>query len=315
MSVPKSVAPKKTGGFRKWFRIVMLALILLVGLGIGGFALVMQPGPLRLTSGGVERTYRVYVPRSYDPLTPAPLLIMFHQMYALGAQAEGMSGFNPLADREGFIVVYPDSYGSGWADRHTSNEANAEGIDDVAFTADLIEAVASHNNIDRERVVVSGMSAGGFFVQHLACHSEQVTGIAAVGALMPSALADDCPIAHPVDVLLIFGSEDRNIGAGGVDMGINLPAAETAQAWAAINGCDAEPARSDLPDSAADGTRVHEVRYSGCDGGVEVVFYDVQGGGHKWPGGSVLWQPPFFGGRASGDISASAEIWAFFSGQ
>ena len=60
-----------------------------------------------LVSSGEKREYLLYVPRSYDRSKPTPLVISMHGAGLWGASQRDISGWNDLADRKGFIVVYP----------------------------------------------------------------------------------------------------------------------------------------------------------------------------------------------------------------
>ena len=60
-----------------------------------------------LISSGVRREYLLYVPPSYDPATPAPLVITIHGFAQWPANQRDVSRWNPLADEYGFIVGYP----------------------------------------------------------------------------------------------------------------------------------------------------------------------------------------------------------------
>jgi polyhydroxybutyrate depolymerase len=67
---------------------------------------------------------------------------------------------------------------------------------------------------------------------------------------------------------------------------------------------------TDLPDAHDDGTTVRRETYTGCDAGAEVVYYEIEGGGHTWPGASA----PGGGGvgLTSREISASEIALRFF---
>ena len=65
---------------------------------------------------GRERAYHIYVPSSYEETEPTPLLLVFHMRAGTAWLMQEISGFNRLARREGFIVVYPDGYERSWAD-------------------------------------------------------------------------------------------------------------------------------------------------------------------------------------------------------
>ena len=72
-----------------------------------------------------------------------------------GTNAEGMvrfCGLNEKADKEGFIVVYPN--GTGWMNMLTWNGGNCCGyamknkVDDVGFTRSLLDDLAKVANVD-----------------------------------------------------------------------------------------------------------------------------------------------------------------------
>ena len=60
-----------------------------------------------LTSGGDQRHYRLYVPTTYQPGTPLPLVINFHGFGSNSTQEETLSGMSRKAEQAGFLVVYP----------------------------------------------------------------------------------------------------------------------------------------------------------------------------------------------------------------
>jgi|GEM_PF-3805182 len=69
-----------------------------------------------IASGGLRRTYYLHVPSTYDAGVPTPLVIALHGHFGNGRNMEGQSHFTAIADRSGFIVVYPDGIDRGWND-------------------------------------------------------------------------------------------------------------------------------------------------------------------------------------------------------
>ena len=62
-------------------------------------------------AGGSNRTYRLRIPRSYDPRQPLPLVLAFHGFKNTAADEEGSTGLSMLAESERFIVAYPQGQG------------------------------------------------------------------------------------------------------------------------------------------------------------------------------------------------------------
>ena len=52
--------------------------------------------------------------------------------------AAKLTGFNAMADREGFVAVYPEGFRRSWADGRGFTRADEKGVDDVGFVVELI---------------------------------------------------------------------------------------------------------------------------------------------------------------------------------
>src|SRR5258706_7691401 len=65
------------------------------------------PAKQTIVVSGEERYYLVYVPRSYDPSKPAPLVISMHGAKNWPASQMEISQWNRVADKHGFLVAYP----------------------------------------------------------------------------------------------------------------------------------------------------------------------------------------------------------------
>ena len=64
----------------------------------------------RLTDNGPHgsRTFAVYTPPGLDPRQSVPLVVVLHGCKQSGAEAALGTGVNAHADREGFVVLYPE---------------------------------------------------------------------------------------------------------------------------------------------------------------------------------------------------------------
>ena len=115
-----------------------------------------------LTSSGQPRQFIIYVPDSYDVGEPTPLLFMMHGLLSSAAQAAAPNGpyrWQSLADQEGFIVVFPDSYQD---DSWDMNRADAD------FIRDIIGWAIDQYNIRTSHIFSTGHSMGGFFSYYVA---------------------------------------------------------------------------------------------------------------------------------------------------
>ena len=88
------------------FRVLAVAMVM-----SGACARPVAPdaGPKVLpTVFGGARPVTLSVPRGYDPSRPAPLLVLLHGYGNTGQEFERYTGFGPLVDAHGVLVVSPD---------------------------------------------------------------------------------------------------------------------------------------------------------------------------------------------------------------
>ena len=277
----------------------------------------LRSQPRTISSGGRERTYRVYAPPTLPRDSPAALVFVFHGGEGDGESVERLTGFDELADSEKFLVVYPDGFGRHWNDGRAvqSFETEREGVDDVAFVSDLIGALSKEFRVDTDRVFATGISNGGIFSNYLGARlAERIAAIAPVAGTLAEPLRTDFHPARAVSVLLVSGLDDPIVpyagGALASAHGSVVGAEATARLWARSDGCEAEPAK-DRPTARVDACRTLRSRWTGGRGKTEVVLDTIEGGGHTWPGGPQ-YAPKILIGRACPQPDATREIWEFF---
>jgi polyhydroxybutyrate depolymerase len=273
-----------------------------------------------LVSGGRERTYRLYVPARLAQ--PAPLLVVLHGGGGGGAGMETLTGqgFNRRADEAGALVVYPDGVDHGWNDgRHDlRNRATRAAIDDVGFLRDLVAALGRRYRVDPARIGVTGISNGGMMTLRLACDAADLfTGFVAVAASLGEDVAPSCQPATTRPVALIDGTDDPIVPFAGGDVrllgtqrGRVIGADATFAAFSRRAGCSGDDRSPPLDRIADDGTALVLRRATGCPPGVAVVLYQVDGGGHAWPGG-LRYAREWLIGRVSRELDATEEAWRF----
>jgi polyhydroxybutyrate depolymerase len=265
-------------------RMTAVAAVLLSLGAYGGAPASASPaGDLAgaLTVGAMQRTYQVHVPAGLDH--PTGLVINLHGAGATGSGQAALTNYNAMADQHGFVVVYPDGIDFSWADGRGASIPDRQGVDDVGFLVALVERLSHEYGIDPGRVFATGMSAGAFMATRLACErADVVSAIAPVAGTLGSAFP--CAPSRPVSVLQVHGTADPVVPFGGGPMvgrggpSDIVPATAMAQRWRDLDGCPAP-----VEDVLAGGVR--RFTAAGCAGGSEVVFVQVDGGGHTWPAG------------------------------
>ncbi|MEU4361213.1 poly(3-hydroxybutyrate) depolymerase [Promicromonospora sp. NPDC023987] len=254
-----------------------------------------------LTSDGRERSVQLHLPDGYRSDRAWPVVLVFHGRGNTGAGTEAFAGLDALPA----IVAYGNGVvGTGDGDRQAWEGApySAPGVDDVAYTDDLLDTLESDLCVDTRRVYATGKSNGGGFAGILACElSDRVAAVAPVAAAFYGTGHPDCAPQRPVPVIELHGTNDVTIPyVGDVDRG--LPAIpHWAGEWVGRNGCTTGP---EVEATADD---VTTYRWTDCAAGAEVTQVAVLGGGHTWPGEDSY----SGGGYATHSIEAHEVMWEF----
>ncbi len=298
-------------GRRGYRLLAWLVRILLVLLGTAAALLLLAGGAFLLSnrtngslvSSGEKRSYLLYVPDSYDPAKPTPLVITIHGFAQWPAHQAQLTHWNDLADEYGFIAVYPS--GTDFPKRwRTGGDTPV----DVLFISALIDQLESDYNIDPQRIYANGLSNGGGMSMLLACQlSGRIAAVGSVGGAYTFPWSA-CQPERPVPAIIFHGTADPVVpyyGGPSHSFAIDFP---LVPAWVDVlagrNGCSSTPVGI-----SAQG-QVSGLRYTGCAQDAEVIFYTISGGGHTWPGGDPL--PEFITGYTSQDMNATQAIWNFF---
>lgn len=257
---------------------------------------------------GILRTYSFYVPASYVPGTPVPMVIGLHGLGSSGSDFAQHRDFRSIADTANFIVVNPD--GSTILGVRYWNYGGIMGstVDDAGFLEALIDTLSAHYTINPQRIYCTGMSNGSFMSYYMACQSDRFAAIAGVTGSMSVSMYNSCTPQRFIPVMHIHGTDDTtNPYAGNSTMkGIEA----VSRFWIDQNGCDTLPVVMSVPDiDVNDGSSAERYLYAGGINGHTVELFKVTGGGHSWPGAPM----PGSSETTCMDFNASAEIWRFFS--
>lgn len=307
---------KNAPGKGTFLPLFLCLLVLACGRGRMKIGLSLET----LAHAELERSYYLHLPADYEAGTePLPLMLVLH---GGGENNDGdemarWSDYNRLADREGFIAVYPNGIKGSWNDGRTDPKIESE-VDDAGFLAALIDHLLAEYRADPDRVYVTGASNGGMMSLRLGCAiAPRLAAIAPVIANMPADIVEACQPEQPLPILLMNGTADPlvpwdggHVTVFGQERGAILSTEETIRFWADHNQCDPEPEISRLSDlDPEDGSSVRIERYTGCR--ATVILYAIEGGGHTLPGSEAP-NLKFLLGNKNNDIVGSERIWDFF---
>jgi polyhydroxybutyrate depolymerase len=283
--------------------------------------------------GGTVRQFRVHVPAGFAAMKA--VVFVLH-----GGGGEGLSvanlGEHPLsvfrtvADREGFVVVYPgglpanDADGrSGWVDCRSDNSVSS-GADDVGFLAALVERVRTDYALTSAQVFLAGGSNGAQMTHAFAFHHAELVGAVATGMgnLPERALEGPCSTgpSRPLPIMMVHGTADTqmpwaggcvaNVG-GACSRGRVISAEATRDRWLQINDLEGViPGESVVETSQADGGPANRWDYEGSS---PVQWWRLDGAGHTTPSRTVLTPPTPATGRQNHDVEFAEIAWAFFA--
>jgi polyhydroxybutyrate depolymerase len=275
------------------------------------------------TPDGRRRHFRLYLPSGVAVGSDTvPLLVALHGGLGSSDQFAANSGFDELAESNGFIVVYPDGIRAvpdrpglqTWNGGYCCGPAARQNVDDVGYVRFLIDLLTQRYPIDSSRIFAAGHSNGAIMAYRLAC--ELSDRIVAIGVQAGSLGIDDCQPTEPVSVLHVHGLADTNhpidggrgTGVSGVEFRSGRDAVRT---MSMKFDCLATPSIRTMTSNED----VENLMWSGCEEGSRIELVTVAGASHAWmghraatAGSAALVGEPYM------DFDASRAIWSFLAG-
>jgi polyhydroxybutyrate depolymerase len=250
---------------------------------------------ISIDSDGQQRTATIHVPPAPAGLR-LPLLVALHGASQDAGFFAPYSGFSPVADGEGFIVVYPNA--AGHPPFWTINDHNPRAADDVAFVSHLLDYITAHYCVDVQRVYAAGVSNGGGMAGRLGCElSNRFAAIAPIAGGYRS--LPPCHPRVPVSVVEVHGTADGAVPYYGdrLDHAGSVPV--FLSGWLARDGCRTRPTRHRI------GVQVLRLDWAACTTGASVEHIEIVGGAHQLPGA----MPPDKGPPST--VSVPWLVWSF----
>ncbi len=240
------------------------------------------------TSG--SRQYKLYIPPGAGS-RPMPLVVMLHGCTQNPDDFAAGTAMNEAARAQGFFVLYPAQSRQMnpqqcWNWFKHSHQSRGRG--EPALLAGMTRELMARHAIDRDRVYVAGLSAGGAMAAILGdtypdlfaavgVHSGLATGLAtdlpsALGAMKGGGFKTRA-VASGMPTIVFHGDADRTVHASNGD-----------QVIAASTGAGGHVAAEEIqtPGGRSATRRVHR----SADGQVLAEHWLVHGAPHAWSGGS-----------------------------
>ena len=259
---------------------------------------------------GLTRQYRIYTPA--DLPESAPLVLVLHGYGGGNNDMLNNYGWRDMADEGGFVAVFPngtrDQSNDRFWDIGYAFHSQLPDVDDDGFLSSLAVHLQETLGLDPERTFVTGFSNGAEMCFQLACReSATFKGFAPIIGMMLDSLFLSCDPEFDRPILTMNGTND-NVTYFNGDMnnsggwGAYRPILEMVAFWAdELETPSLE--RYFLDDTNPnDGSTVWLDVYTSREHNRELWYYQVNGGGHDWPG---QW--------GNMDIDATREVWNFFA--
>jgi polyhydroxybutyrate depolymerase len=240
-----------------------------------------------LQHGGKSRSYILHVPSGLSAGKPLAVVFDLHGASGSGSSQQGQSGWGATADREKFLMVYPDGIDGYWnVDDTCCGTAGKQKIDDVGFIKAIIVELNKDLCIDAKRIYVTGWSNGGGLTHRMGCDAADV--IAAIAPIATDLRTQPCKPSRPISLMEVRGMADSLepyeggvVGpAGGQYTDVGAKASQ--KLWADMNQCTGTTTTIDKYCDS----------YTACKDGVETNLCSLPGVDHSPYGNSLGFSVP-----------------------
>jgi pimeloyl-ACP methyl ester carboxylesterase len=167
----------------------------------------------RLPEAEADMPYVLFVPSTYVPGKPTPLIVDLHGLNITPLMQMLFDGTTDLAERYGFIVVAPMGFSlSGWWGARSGRPGELSELD--AMT--VLKLVRERYTVDSDRIYLMGHSMGGAGTYHLGGKYNDiwaaVAPISAAGGIADAAAAERF---RSFRTLLMHGAKDSIVSVNG----------------------------------------------------------------------------------------------------
>ena len=288
-----------------------------------------------ITVDGTKRHFLLY--KAAPHKTFGPVVVLLHgggqSMRKLFApNRAGTRKWLDIADQHNILLIAPngtnpktddtDGDRQHWNDLRRARSTGNSTADDVKFISTLIDTLAADITFERTQIYVTGASNGGMMTYRLLIERPDrfAAGVAFIANLPKEEVAR---ARAPTPIMIMNGTEDKLILYNGGDVaggrrGETRSTDATLDYWIDVNRANrAAAVTRNLPDTdPSDGCRLVETLYPGEEGGQDVLFVKMEGGGHTIPAKNAKplgWMAKRVLGTQCRDADGAALAWAFMA--
>ncbi len=156
-----------------------------------------------------DRHYRIRLPEGFSGNEKISAIVFAH---GYRGNARGMmrnKSMAEMAQKLGVALISTKSYEDDWRIPGVPRNTGTDGLIELTYFDAVVADVTSRYPIDKNRMMMSGFSAGGMMVWNLICHrSELFAGFAPMAGTFwePEPTTCDTP---PANVVYIHGQTDK----------------------------------------------------------------------------------------------------------
>lgn len=166
-----------------------------------------------------DRTYRIAMPEGHDGATPVGAIVFSHGYRGSAAGLMRNKGLRRTVSDMGLALIALKSKGDDWVLPNAPRHMDSDGAEEFTYVDAVIADASARFEIDTDKMMASGFSAGGMMTWNLACaRSDTFAGFAPISGtfwMEPPASCDQAV----ANVIHIHGDNDPTVPLNGRAIG------------------------------------------------------------------------------------------------